>query len=113
MLRSGSLLTLAAAITLVAWPGVGRGADPEVVITIEKNRFQPEEVKVKAGVPFVLVVSNKDAAPEEFDSKDLRLEKVVPAGKTVRIRVPALKAGAYRFVGEYHEATAKGRILAE
>ena len=68
---------------------------------------------MKAGVPFVLVVSNKDGAPEEFESKDLRLEKVVPAGKTVRIRVPALKAGAYRFVGEYHEATAKGRILAE
>ena len=113
MLRSGSLLTLAAAVTLVAWPGVVRGADPEVVLTIEKNRFQPEEVKVKAGVPFVLVVSNKDGAPEEFESKDLKLEKVVPAGKTVRIRVPALKAGAYRFVGEYHEATAKGRILAE
>ena len=113
MLRSRSLLALAAAIALVAWPGAARGADPEVVLTIEKNRFQPEEVKVKAGVPFVLVVSNKDGAPEEFESKDLRLEKVVPAGKTVRIRVPALKAGAYRFVGEYHEATAKGRILAE
>jgi plastocyanin len=106
-------LALAILLAIVAAPGAAAAADPEVTLVIEKNRFQPEEIKVKAGVPFVLVVTNKDGAPEEFDSKDLRLEKVIPAGKTVRIRVPALKAGAYRFVGEYHEATAKGRVLAE
>jgi len=43
----------------------------------------------------------------------LRIEKVVPAGKTVRLRMPALKAGSFSFVGEYHEKTAKGRIVAE
>jgi len=106
-------LALAFLLAIIAAPGAALAADPEVALVIEKNRFQPEEVKVKAGVPFVLVVTNKDGAPEEFESKDLRLEKVIPAGKTVRIRVPALKAGAYRFVGEYHEATAKGRVLAE
>ena len=106
-------LALAFLLAIIAAPGAAPAADPEVALVIEKNRFQPEEIKVKAGVPFVLVVTNKDGAPEEFESKDLRLEKVIPAGKTVRIRVPALKAGAYRFVGEYHEATAKGRVLAE
>ena len=35
------------------------------------------------------------------------------AGKTVKVSVRALKAGAYDFVGEYHEKTAKGRIVAE
>ena len=44
------------------------GADREIPLTIEKNRFQPDEVKVKAGAPFVLVVTNKDATPEEFES---------------------------------------------
>ena len=68
---------------------------------------------MKAGAPFVLVITNKDATAEEFESKDLRIEKVIPAGKTVRVRVPALKAGTYGFVGEYHEKTAKGRIVAE
>ena len=89
-------------------------ADPkEIPITIENNTFAPEEIKVKAGEPFVLVVTNKDKAPEEFESKDLRIEKVVPGGKTMKIRVRALKPGTYPFVGEYHEATAKGRIIAE
>jgi plastocyanin len=90
-------------------------ADPaqEIPVTIEKNRFSPDEIKVKAGAPFVLVISNKDGAPEEFESKSLRIEKVIPAGKTVKVSVRALKAGTYDFVGEYHEKTAKGRIVAE
>ena len=86
---------------------------PEVALQIEQNRFQPEEIRVKAGQAFVLVITNKDKGPEEFESKDLRIEKIIPAGKTVRLRMPALKAGSYAFVGEYHEKTAKGRIIAE
>jgi plastocyanin len=89
-------------------------ADPaEVPLVIEKNRFEPDVIKVKAGEPFVLVITNKDKGPEEFESKDLRIEKIIPAGKTLRLRMPALKAGSYPFVGEYHEKTAKGRIIAE
>ncbi len=86
---------------------------PEIALTIEKNRFQPDEVRVKAGAPFVLVITNRDAGPEEFESRELRIEKVIPAGRTVRLRMPALKPGTYGFVGEYHEKTATGRIVAE
>jgi plastocyanin len=85
----------------------------EIPLTIEKNRFDPEEIRVKAGAPFVLVITNKDGAPEEFESRDLRIEKVIPAGKTLRLRMPALKPGTYPFIGEYHEKTAKGKIIAE
>ena len=108
------LLGVAMVITILAMAGA-RAADapPEVTLTIEKNRFQPEEIKIKAGAPFVLVITNKDTTAEEFDSKDLRIEKVIPAGKTVRLKLPALKAGSYGFVGEYHEKTAQGRIVAE
>lgn len=88
-------------------------AQAEIALTLESHRFQPEEIKVKAGTPFVLVITNKDKAPEEFESHDLRIEKVIPAGKTVRLKMPALKPGTYGFVGEYHEQTAKGRIVAE
>src|SRR5438477_651146 len=105
--------TLAILAALLFTPAV-HAADPkEIPVTIENNTFSPEEIKVKAGEPFVLVVTNKDKSPEEFESKDLRIEKVVPAGKTMKIRVRALKPGTYPFVGEYHEKTAKGRIIAE
>ena len=109
---------LVAALVTLALGTAGGGAlaaegPTEVPLVIEANRFRPEEVRVKAGAPFVLVITNRDRGPEEFESHELRIEKVIPAGKTVRMRVPALKAGTYPFVGEYHEKTAKGRIVAE
>jgi plastocyanin len=107
---------LVAAATLVVLALAVAGpvhALDEVPVTIENNRFAPEEIKVKAGAPFVIVVTNKDKTPEEFESKELRIEKVVPPGKTLRINVRALKPGTYPFVGEYHKQTAKGRIVAE
>ena len=109
------LMAAAAGLALLIAPGPipAAHAQTEVALTIENNRFQPEEIKVKAGAAWVLVITNKDKGPEEFESKDLRIEKVIPAGKTVRLRMPALKTGAYGFVGEYHEKTAKGRIVAE
>ena len=84
---------------------------PEVTLTIEQHKFTPEELKVKAGQAFVLVITNKDATAEEFESKELRVERIVPANKTLKLRMPALKPGTYRFFGEYHEATAKGLSL--
>ena len=94
--------------------GAALAADPvETKLTIENNRFSPEELKVKANVPFVIVVTNKDKTPEEFESKELKIEKVIPPGQTVRVRVRALKPGTYNFVGDYHQSTAKGRMIAE
>jgi hypothetical protein len=37
----------------------------------------------------------------------------VPGNKTLKVRMGALKPGTYKFFGEYHEDTAKGRIVAE
>jgi plastocyanin len=108
-----ALLPLALTCLVLTVATAAAADDVEIPVTIEKNRFQPDVIKVKAGTPFVLVVTNKDATPEEFESKELRIEKVIPGGKTLKIRVRALKAGSYPFVGEYHEATAKGRIVAE
>ena len=112
-MRTFSPLLSLATICLVLIVSAAAAADLEIPVTIEKNRFQPDEIRVKAGTPFVLVVTNKDVTPEEFESKELRIEKVIPGGKTLKIRVRALKAGSYPFVGDFHQATAKGRIVAE
>ena len=112
-IRLLSLLAAMAWLALLpalAWSG---DAPQEIAVTLEKNRFQPDEIKVKAGAPFAIVLTNKDKGPEEFDMQQPRIEKVVPPGKTVKIRIPALKPGAYPFVGEYHNETAKGKIVAQ
>lgn len=100
-------------VAVSATPVSGQEKPAEIPVTIENNRFVPSEIKVKAGKPFVLVVTNKDAKPEEFESKDLRIEKVIPPGKTASIRVRALKPGTYPFFGEFNPKTAQGQIVAE
>ena len=97
----------------LGFAGAAVAADPELKLVIEKNRFEPDVIKVKAGAPFVLVITNKDKGPEELDMATPRIEKVIPAGKTVRLKMPALKPGKYPFVGEYHSETAKATIVAE
>jgi plastocyanin len=108
-------VALVAALVLVLGIAVPvMAADPvEIPLVIEKNRFEPDVIKVKAGAPFVLVITNKDKGPEEFDMAQPRIEKVIPGGKTVKLKIPALKPGKYPFVGEYHSETAKATIVAE
>ena len=98
-------------VGLVSVAGAVSAAD-EIPLTIDKNQFQPTAVKVKANTPFVLVITNKSAKAAEFESKDLRVEKVVPAGKTVNVRIRALKPGTYSFLDDFNQQ-ATGRIVAE
>ena len=86
---------------------------PELALTLDQHRFSPEELRVKADAPFVLVIANKDQEDEEFEMASLRIEKIIPGGKTLHLKMPALKKGTYEFIGEFHEKTAKGRIVAE
>src|SRR6266536_2372616 len=97
----------------VGFVGAAVAAEPELPLVLEKNRWQPDAIKVKAGVPFVLVITNQDKGPEELDMTTPSIEKVIPAVKTVRLKMPALKPGKYPFVGEYHSETAKATIVAE
>jgi plastocyanin len=110
--RCVALVAALAVVLAVAAPVLA--ADPsEIPLVIEKNRFEPDVINVKAGAPFVLVITNKDKGPEEVEMAQPRIEKVIPGGKTVRLKMPALKPGKYPFVGEYHSETAKATIIAE
>jgi plastocyanin len=110
--RAGLVVLAAVALLTVAGLASAADAPPEIPLTIENKQFQPAEVKVKAGIPFVLVITNKNAAASEFESKELRVEKVIPAGQTLKVRIKALKAGTYPFVDDFNKQTT-GRIVAE
>jgi hypothetical protein len=80
---------------------------------IKDHRFQPAEIRVPANTPITLVVRNLDPAPEEFESKTLRVEKIVAGKSEITIRLRPLAPGRYRFYGDFNEATAEGAIVAE
>lgn len=110
MKTSPSLLLQALLAASFMAPAVA--AEPEVALVIKNHRFEPAELTVPANQRIKLVVQNQDSTPEEFESSSLGREKIVPAGGKATIFVGPLKPGRYPFAGEYHEATAKGVIVA-
>lgn len=91
-------------------PALAQGES--LTLTIKEHRFQPAELTVPAGRKFRLVVDNQDATPEEFESRKLRVEKVIPGKTKATVLLGPLAPGAYPFVGEFHESTAKGMLHA-
>ncbi len=104
------LCSLAAALMTFA-PTSLRAQD--FTVTIKNHRFTPEEIKIPADKRVVITVINDDATPEEFESKTMKVEKVIPGKSKGVVRIGPLKPGRYPFVGEFHEATAKGVVVAE
>ena len=86
---------------------VGAQGPTEVPLTMEKDKFVPAELKVKAGQPFVLVLTNKDDITHELDISKLR------AGQTLKIQMPALKPGKYEIEDDDSTPALKGVMVAE
>lgn len=106
-----ALAAVALAGAAIATTSLAAGP-PVVVLTLKDHRFTPSVVSVPAGLKVQVVVINQDRATEEFDSHDLKVEKLITPGATARFVVGPLKAGSYSFMGEFHPATAQGRIVA-
>lgn len=84
---------------------------PEFTLVIKNHRFEPSELSVPAGRKVKLIVDNQDPTPEEFESHSLKREKVIKGGSKATIFIGPLQPGSYEFFGEYHESTAKGKII--
>ena len=112
-MRLSLLTTLILLMALIA-PGASIAAPlPEHTLILENHQFSPAELKVSAGKKFRLVVVNRDPSPEEFESYDFNREKIVPAGGRIVLYVGPLRPGRYQFFGEFHQASARGALIAE
>jgi len=83
----------------------------EYRLVIEGHQFQPDRLQIPAQERVQLVIENRDATPEEFESHDLRREKIVPSKSQVSLWVGPLPAGEYGFFGEFHQDTAQGQLI--
>ncbi|MEJ2590149.1 MAG: cupredoxin domain-containing protein [Candidatus Thiodiazotropha sp.] len=83
------------------------------VIVIKNNRFEPSELVLPANQRIKLTIHNQDTTAEEFESKDLRREKIIAGNSTATVWVGPLPAGEYGFFGEFHEETAQGKLIAK
>jgi Cupredoxin-like domain len=109
-----SKATLLAAIALVsvaaAGPANAQNAT-EIQLSYKDKNFDPAEISAPANTPIVIKLKNLDAKPMEFESKTLKVEKVVAGGSDATINVRAQKAGRYEFFDEYNEKVARGALV--
>jgi plastocyanin len=85
---------------------------PVYEIIIKDHKFIPEKLDVPAGKKIRLLIRNKDFTVEEFESFDLKREKIVPGNGKIKVSIGPLKPGIYKFFGEFHAETAQGEIVA-
>ena len=86
---------LLVALSLLA---VAPASAQDLTITIKDHKF---------------TVVNDDSTPEEFESHEMKVEKIIPGKTKAVVRIGPLKAGRYPFFGEFHEKTAQGAVVAE
>jgi hypothetical protein len=103
------IILAAALATALSAPALAD--DATISLVLKNHQFVPHEASAPAGKALAIVVSNQDGTPSEFESKTLRVEKVVAAGGTITVRVRALTPGRYRFYDDYHEDTTEGFLV--
>jgi len=109
--KSTALIALALALTAATQL---RAEDVTTYETTLKDAaFTVSEIKVPAGKPFIIKMTNANAAPAELEAKELKIEKVAAGNSTIVVRVKAMEPGKYLFVDEYQEDVAKGYVIVE
>jgi Cupredoxin-like domain len=114
MLITMRKLTLAAICAIAMLPVSPSQAQQatEVQVSYSNGQFQPSELRAPADKPITVRVKNLDAKAMEFESKSLRVEKVVAAKSEGVINVRALKPGRYEFYDDFNEK-ARGALVVQ
>jgi len=106
-------IALFAALLALA-PAAALAQDMPVYKLVAKDGvFDPATIEVPAGKKFTLEVTNQGSGPMEFESKDLKQEKVIAKGAKSSIVVNGLKPGTYVFFDEHKPDAPKGKIVAK
>jgi len=98
-----------ALIFAIATPAAAQ--EPTYTLVVKDHKFQPTEIEIPADKKIALIVKNEDPTPEEFESVELRREKVIPGGEQIIVYIGPLKPGRYEFFGDFNPATARGHIV--
>jgi hypothetical protein len=108
--RQAALLTVvfSGALALGLTSAVQARADAPIMLTIKNHHFTPNLIAAPAGQRFTILVRNLDPTPEEFESYDFKVEKIVVPQGTITVLVGPLKPGLYNFFGDYNPTLAKG-----
>jgi hypothetical protein len=100
-MKSVAFLSLA---ILIAAPLAPAFAEDVASFRIEFNdgKVEPLRLQVPANKTIEIELVNKGQGPAEFESKQLRKEKVLAPGATVTMVIRGLDPGEYDFFDDFH-----------
>jgi cupredoxin-like protein len=75
----------------------------EIEITYKGKQFQPSEIAAPANTALTLRIKNLDGQPMEFESKSLRVEKVITGNGEGLINIRPLQPGRYEFFDDFND----------
>ena len=110
--HTAGALVLASSLLLALAPVQAQDM-PTVNLLIRDGRFVPTTVEVPANTKFRLLIKNEGPGAEEFESVELRKEKVLAPGASSFLIFQPIKPGTYKFFGEFHPDTAQGQLVAK
>ena len=115
MIKSLAVFVLRIAVIglFAIWSLTSQASTPTIEVVIENHLFYPADVVIPAFQKVRLLVTNRDATPEEFESYELNREKVIPGNSKAVIFIGPLAPGIYPFFGEFNPKTAQGRVRVE
>ena len=91
------------AAVLLVGADIGRAQeDPVFHIEFKDGAVTPRRLEVPANRRFVLELRNAGATPAEFESRELRKEKVLAPGTTSILVIRTLDPGEYDFFDDFH-----------
>ena len=103
------LLAIGCAVT----PAAMADDAPVLTLILKDHHFMPDRLTAPAHVKFKLMVQNTDDTDDEFESRELNREKLVPHGQTIPFFLGPLEPGEYPFFGDFHQDTARGVLVAQ
>ncbi|MCK6437902.1 cupredoxin domain-containing protein [Rivihabitans pingtungensis] len=98
---------------LAACLGAQAADMPTLRLELKDGVLNPARIQAPAGVKFRLEIVNTGKTPVEFESTQLRKEKVLAPGAQSSVVIQPLTPGEYKFFDEFHMNTAQGVIVAK
>lgn len=86
---------------------------PSFRIEFNDGKFEPQRLEVPANKTIEIELVNKGQGPAEFESKQLRKEKVLAPGATTTLVIRGLDPGEYDFFDDFHPDAPPAKLVAK
>lgn len=107
-------LLLAAFASLIVMAASARAEDlPTFKVEMKDGTITPLRLEVPADRPFKIEIHNTGTTPVEFESIELRKEKVVAPGAVSFVVIKRVSPGEYKFFDDFHPNAPQVTVVAK